>query len=97
MSIPFTQYLRPDGRKMSVSIERDPVVEAKADWLIAKGYLFECEVLTTGDCSFTIVHPLRDAEGDLAIEISTNRPDVLLAVDRLVNDFYREVKGESKP
>lgn len=85
MPIPFTQYLRPDGRQTAVSIERPDDVETKAQAIIAAGYRFECEHLTTGDCSFTIFDIAR--EEDVAIEVCANGPPVLDAIDRLVNDF----------
>ena len=91
MSIPFTQYLRPDGRKVAVRIDRDPAVEAKAATLLVKGYRFECEVLTTGDCSFTINHPAKLDGADLDIELSSNGTEVPLAVDRLINRYYSRI------
>lgn len=80
--IPFTQYLLPDGRKKSVSIERPDEIETRARRLIDAGYRFECEVLTTGDISLTVVDPYD--EGDIAIEVVSNGPEVPVAVDRLV-------------
>lgn len=82
MSIPFTQYLMPGGRKTSVEIDRPPEVEQLADEVISRGWVFECEMLRTGAISFTV----SDGEDDVCIELSPNGPQVLDAVDKLVRD-----------
>ena len=84
--IPFTQYLRPDGRKVSLEIEAPAEVEAMAKRLMDHGWRFECEVLTTGECSFTIVgeDPETGEEGDLAIETGPNDATVQDMVARLM-------------
>jgi hypothetical protein len=51
--IPFTQYLRPYGAQRDVFIDMPPDVEAKAQALIAQGYRFDIEILTTGMVSMT--------------------------------------------
>lgn len=86
MAIPFTQFLRPDGRKQSVTIDRPPEIEALARDVMRAGYRMEAEVLTTGEVSFEIVKDVPDPdEGDsLAIEICSNGPEVEGAVDRLI-------------
>lgn len=83
MSIPFTQYLRPDGRRQQVSVERSPEIEAIAQEIRAKGYVFTCEVLLTGQVSLAVESPHED-EGDIDIEIVQNGPGVGEAVDKLV-------------
>lgn len=83
MSIPFTQYLRPTGKKVQVEIDRHPDVERDAYAFINSGGYFECEELTTGHASLTAGHLSYD-EGDVAIEVVLNGPDVPAAVDRLV-------------
>jgi hypothetical protein len=81
--IPFTQCLRPDGRKRPVEFDRPPEIERLAREFIDHGGYFECEELTTGHASLTAGHP--DAEtGDIAIEVVVNGPEVPGAVDRLV-------------
>ena len=84
-AIPFTQYLMPNGRRDSVWIERPAPIVEKAKAIIAKGYAFECEMLS--DCrsvSLTITDP---DEGDLDIEVVANGPDVPVAIDRMVERF----------
>lgn len=52
MSIPFTQWLLPDGRPRRVTIDRAPEVEAKAREMMAVGLSLEAEVLRTGEVPF---------------------------------------------
>jgi hypothetical protein len=84
VSIPFTQYLRPDGRRTDVSIDRPADVEAMANVFISAGGCFECEELLTGHASLTAVFPLNEGPEDIAIEVVPNGPPVEAAVDRLV-------------
>lgn len=51
MSIPFTQFLRPDGRQRATSIDRPAEVEGLAQHLRKVGVRFEVEELTTGEVS----------------------------------------------
>jgi len=84
MEIPFTQYKLPHGRTESVSIERYGQVARKAEQIIAKGLHFECEILPTGEVSLTITD---EKEGDLAIELCPNGPEVNQAIDKLIAEF----------
>lgn len=91
MAVPFTQYLRPNGRKAPVTIERPPEIEALARRLIEGGCTFELELLSTGVVSMECVGPT-DEHGDpdsLAVELVPNGPGVPPAVDRLVADAVR--------
>jgi hypothetical protein len=81
--IPFTQFLRPDGRRAKVSYECPEDVGAKAEKILAAGYRFECEVLTDQTVSLTI----STDEEDVAHELCANGPDVIAAVRRLVMRF----------
>jgi hypothetical protein len=87
MSIPFTQYLRPNGQRVTVEIDRPAEIEQLAHQFIAAGGRYECEELTTGHASLTAVHPNCDY-GDCAIEIVVNGrgwlSKVPAAVDRVV-------------
>jgi DNA-binding IclR family transcriptional regulator len=96
MPIPFTQYLRPDGRKTPVSINRPDAIEAMAQEIQAKGYSFECEELSNGICSFTVASPHEEDNGDIAIKLVRNGPGVPMAVDELVKEAYRKVCGPSE-
>lgn len=64
MSIPFTQFLMPDGRKRRIVINRPAVIEALAARIIADGYRFEIEMLQTGEVSMEIVKDVPEPEPD---------------------------------
>jgi DNA-binding IclR family transcriptional regulator len=91
MSIPFTQYMRPDGRKEQTSIDRPDEIERLASLIRAHGYRFESECLGTAtlNVSLTIFDPAMDE--DVAIELCNNGPDVLAAVDKLVTEFAKKI------
>lgn len=80
MSIPFTQYKLPNGHPVPVAIDRPAEIEAMADRFIQAGGRYECEMLTTGEVSFTAV---KDEE-DIEIEVCENGPLVRDAVDAIV-------------
>ena len=92
MAIPFTQFLRPDGRKTSVVIDMSEEIELMARSLIERGYKFEIEELSTGmvhmDCS------ILGAEGPVALELCQNGPPVIASVERLVRDSHLVVFGD---
>ena len=83
VDIPFTQYLRPDGRRRYTTIDRPSHVAAKAAEILAAGFRFECEEMMSGQVSLTI----GDDDGDYAIEVVPNGPAVPDAVDRLILKF----------
>jgi hypothetical protein len=78
--IPFTQYLRPDGRKRPVEIDMPPPIEHLALQFIKAGGRYECEELRTGQVSFTAVFD----DDDIALELCQNGPDVPCAVEMVV-------------
>lgn len=84
MSIPFTQFMLPNGRRVQVSVDRSSEVEEKAQKLISEGFAFEVEILRNGvvnmDCN----------RGNVILgqELATNDTDVPEKVDRLVNKAY---------
>jgi len=88
MSIEFTQYLLPNGRKRTVRIERPIEIEALADEIVMSNLVFETEMLMTGQISLTV----SNREEDLDSEIVPNGPEVPLAVDRLVKRVYETLK-----
>ena len=93
MSIPFTQYLLPNGRKRAEQIDRSPEIEAIAHKFIDSGGWFECEILTTGKVSLTACYNVDGEPQDLLCTFTENVPGVLEeAVDRLVR-----AAGEWKP
>lgn len=89
--IPFTQYLRPDGRKSAVLIDRPDDISAMAQTFIEAGGRYECEHLSTGEAVFTAVMDIDGEPEDVEIEVCPNGPDVLLAVDTLVRKSITHV------
>lgn len=83
MSIPFTQYLMPHGRRQEVDIDRPEDVEAKARAVMDAGYFFELELLSDWQTVSLTVADRTNGE-DLEIELVRNGPAVPDAVDRLV-------------
>lgn len=82
--IPFTQYLRPNGRKSPQWIERPAQIEEAAKKFIAAGGYYESELLITGEASLTAVKVIDGEPQDIAIKIVPNGPTVCEAVDALV-------------
>lgn len=89
MSVPFTQYLRPNGRQKQVVIDCDKEIEAKALRVIQEGFVFEIEELTTGEVNMTCEHEL--ADGPIAHEVCPNGPEVPLKVAELIRNAYSRV------
>lgn len=88
--IPFTQYMLPNGRRVSTEIDRPPEVEAQAEKVLALGghvdYAFESEVLTNGMVSLTLADRIEGV--DVLIELCPNDLAVPDAVDRLVGRAF---------
>lgn len=85
-SIPFTEYVLPNGRKISRIVGCYDDVAQKAFQIIEAGFRFEMEILRTGEVSLTI-HDIGKGE-DVAIELCLNNQDEFRkAVDRLITEF----------
>lgn len=85
--IQFTQFMRPNGRQVTVSIDRPSNIGKLAEHIVQRGYGFECEQLSTGEVSLTIV----DEDGDHDIEVVANGPEVPLAIDRMIERFAKQL------
>jgi hypothetical protein len=95
VSIPFTQYLLPDGRTRPGAVERSGDIEEKARRIIDAGFRFEAEVLRTGEVSLTVFDP--EEEVDVDIEIGDNLPGAVgPLVDRLVERFAATLGSRSQ-
>lgn len=94
MSIPFTQFLMPDGRTRGVTIDRPAEIEAQAQKIIAAGHRFEIEMLTTGEVSMEIVRDITDPDIDdsIAMEICPNGPEVPTCVDKMIYEAAKLLK-----
>lgn len=86
--IPFTQYLRPFGTPKHVTLPVSEDLAAKAADIIAAGYRFEVELLTTNEASATIVHPTK---GDVDIALAGNGPAVPIAIAAMVHRFHERL------
>lgn len=88
--IPFTQYLRPNGRAVPVRWEcTSHEQEIKARALIDAGARFEVEQLQTGEASLTVEMLATDGEPrTLAHEVCPNDKAVIDAVVRLVEKAH---------
>lgn len=89
--IPFTQYLRPNGRTTDATIDRPKEIYDKAMDIIKAGYRFEAEVLSTGHVSLTIYKNGVDHD----IEVVENGPKVPVAVDQMITRFYEDLVGKA--
>lgn len=89
MSIPFTQYLLPDGGIRHITIDMPPEIEEKAFDLMQQGCYFEAETLGTGMVSLTC----ETADDLVAIELCDNGSPVIDAVQRLIETAYRKEIG----
>lgn len=84
-SIPFTQWLRPDGRRKAVVLDRPPAIARLADDLIADGFHFDIEVIGL-NVSMTVEGT--KVNTPLAHEVTGNGPQIYAAVDRLVQTAH---------
>jgi hypothetical protein len=65
--IPFTKYTLPNGQKSQIYLPGSPEVKQKADAIMAEGYVFEIEILRTGEVSATIMDPIQEMDADIII------------------------------
>jgi len=93
MSIPFTQYLRPDGRKAFVTIDMPAEVEAIASELIKNGYHFDIEELTTGAVSMTC----EKYDDSISMEVCSNGPAVVECVEKLIRTADKKHREGWRP
>ncbi len=94
MSISFTQFLMPDGRKRQTSIDRPPAIELLALSLSDAGHRFEIEMLTTGEVSMTVEADGEDGEDIVrSHKICANGPAVLEKIDAMVTEAHANWKA----
>lgn len=89
MTVQFTQYLRPNGHKITQYIDLKPEIKKMAQTIIDCGYRFESEVLGDGTtCAFTITN---DEEGDVYIILVPNGPEVPQKISEMIWDFHSKL------
>jgi hypothetical protein len=89
MSIPFTQYLRPKGKRKRVVIDRPDEIEDMANELYDLGFHFEVEILQTGQVSMSVFDTHEGV--NVASVICENGPEVGESVDKLVRRAHAAV------
>lgn len=72
-TIPFIQYLRPNGRKTVVEAPIPLGYEKVVEKLLEKEVRLTCEVLTTNQ---VVLYAGENHDGDFAMVISQNGPEV---------------------
>lgn len=89
-TIPFTQFLYPNGRSQYVEYEtQNWAVQHKAHEIAEAGFRFECEVLeTTGQYHGTITSDLMDH----ASVLCENGPGLVEQTDKMILDFDIETE-----
>jgi hypothetical protein len=96
-SVPFTQFLRPDGRQQEIRLELPDAVEPKLKEIRDSGCRLTAEVLSTGVCSFCVEEP---ALGDFDIILVPNGSKVPEAITSMLLRFdlakFAEWKKESE-
>ncbi len=99
MSIEFTQYLMPNGRREQTFIDDMPAeIEAMADQFIAAGGRYESEMLRDyAIISLTACYRVGGEEQDVEIEICKNGPDVPGAVERLIRKSVAWLRDRQAP
>ena len=92
MSLPFAQYLLPDGRQREINIDLDPEQEEVGRKLLGNGVRLEAEILTTGEVSITAEFDGSEDYISLAHEIVPNGPGIREAVCRLLETATKRWK-----
>ena len=91
MSIEFTQYMMPDGRKVPKFIDRPKEVEKKSKAVIEAGGAFEMEMLNVPPPLPNVSITCAYQDDDISHKICRNGPDVLDAIDLVVDEAHRIV------
>lgn len=92
ITVPFTQYLRPDGRTKEISIEMPRKIGLLARSLLSKGYYFSAEILTTDQVSLTCEAVVSGVESKIAAHIvCDDGPGVPQQVERLITEAWDSV------
>lgn len=90
--IAFTQYLRPNGRRVRVTAPVSDEAYSLAMEILAAGYVFEVEELMNGLVSQTV----SDDDSDIAIRVSANGPAVTDAREELIREAVEIVRERKR-
>lgn len=78
------QYLRPNGRKKSISTSLSDDFQPAYEKMCDAGYRLELEVLSTGMVSATISND----EEDIAISLTKNNNEVNRGIEKMLLDKF---------
>lgn len=84
MTIIFTRFSRPNGRRSKVKIDRPTDIDKMARDLVRMGYDFEIEVLRGDEIHMTV----SNEDGDLCSRICENGPQVPISVDSMIVEAH---------
>ena len=84
MTIMFTQFHRPNGKRSKVEIDRPTDIDKMARDLVRMGYDFEIEVLRGDEIHMTV----SNEDGDLCSRICENGPQVPISVDSMIVEAH---------
>ena len=94
MTVPFTQYIPPNGHREQVEIDRPEEIEAIACRFIASGGRYECEILTTRQVSFTAAKKIRGEWQDIAIAVGKNEQgEIMQLVDQVIRQSEQYIEA----
>lgn len=83
-TIPFTQYIPPDGLRNSTNFDMATKESwEKAQLIFAAGFRFEVEILSNGKVSASI----GDDNADWALAFHVNGPGLNDAINKMIMDF----------
>lgn len=78
-------FIPPDGRRENITVDLDPDTFLKAEKILADGFVFQVEYLSTGEVSWTIAN--LEEEEDVAFNIVASHVDATEAVTALIAGF----------
>lgn len=95
MKVHFTQFLRPDGWRRDVSIDRPEDIGRAAQELIDAGCHLDIEELQTRDVSMSVEREDEEGETDvLSNRVCVNGPPVLTNVDEMIREAHAKLKED---
>lgn len=83
VTVPVTQYVRPNGKQVQVICEVDGSLAQKVKAIQDAGLRFTAEKIDEEHVALCI----ENDEEDLAIEISPNRPGIVKEIEKLISGF----------
>jgi hypothetical protein len=84
MTIIFTRFHKPNGRRSKVEIDRPTDIDKMARDLVRYGYDFEIEVLRGDEVHMTV----SNEDGDMCSRICENGPQVPISVDSMIVEAH---------